>query len=115
MGCQWLIVHRLRNLKPKQRREVCGRNGELVPIKSGAATVELCARHRKGFREESNQQSMADLFNAEKRRTRRFFLASHLAQGGIIEPEGYAEIMREVIADFPELFTAPSTEPGKQE
>jgi hypothetical protein len=114
MGCQWLIVHRLRNLKPKLRREVCGRKGELVSIKGGAATVELCARHRMIFREESHQSNMADLFNAEQRRIRRFFLASHLAQGGIIDPEGYSEIVREVIADFPELFAAPATT-GKKE
>lgn len=112
MGCAWVIEHRLRNPKPAQRREPCGRPGELVAIKGGRASVELCARHRGIYKEESTQTNMADLFQAETRRLRRYFLATHLAQGGDIDPGGrgaYADIIREIIADFPELFTAPST------
>jgi hypothetical protein len=110
MGCVWIVEHRLRNPKWKRRREPCGRNGALLAIKGGKAAVELCARHRAIFREESHPSRTANLFEAEKRKSRRWFLASHLAMGGDIDPGdrgSYAAIVREIIEDFPELFTAP--------
>jgi hypothetical protein len=65
MGCAWVVVHRLRNPKWVQRREPCARNGVLVPIKGGKASVELCARHRAIFRERSYPSRTANLFETE--------------------------------------------------
>lgn len=109
MGCVWVVEHRLRNPKWVHRREPCGRNGELVPIKGGRASVELCARHRAIFKEESNPSRAATLFEAENRKLRRYFFSEHLRMGGDVEGE-YQNIVREVIADFLELFTAPQLE-----
>lgn len=47
MTCQWIVVHRLLNPKPKQRREPCGRKAGMrrVDTHAGPQKVWLCSRH----------------------------------------------------------------------
>lgn len=47
MNCQWTVLHRLRNPKPKSRRERCGKpaGSRMVSAYHGPQRVWLCKFH----------------------------------------------------------------------